>query len=421
VHRLYSLLLYVGVTLAAPWLLLKDRRTGKYRTTFADRLGRLPAGLAADPRPALWIHAVSVGEVKAAVPLVAALKQRFPGHRVLLSTTTLTGNAVARGEPRHDDGLFFAPFDTPGAVRRVLDALRPALVVLMETELWPNLIHEARRRGARVVLVNGRISDRSFPRYRRLRWFFRRVLGELDALLVQEEQHRERLIAMGAPPARVRVLGSLKYDALEAPETPPELARQLGVGAPLLVAGSTVEGEEPLVLDAFRRLQAEWPRLRLLIAPRHPERFEAVAALVASAGLRCARRSRLTQSAWRDEEVLLLDTLGELARVYALASVVFVGGSLVPRGGHNILEAAVAGKPILVGPHMQNFKAIAEDFRAAGALVEVSDAVGLEGEIGALLRDEPRRAALGASARAVVERSRGALARTLDALAELVS
>ena len=423
-HTLYSILLTVGFILALPWFLWKGRSTGKYLRTFRERLGRLPVYLNVDGDRSIWIHAVSVGEVLAARPLVPALRERFPNHRLFLSTTTMTGNAVAKKSVRGVDGLFYTPFDFPWPVRRVLDVLNPSLLVLVETEIWPNLIHEARRRGTRVALANGRISPRSFPRYLRVRRLLASVLPEIDLFLMQGETHAERVRAMGAPPERVQVSGNLKFDAVEPGKLPERLARLIQGGTtprPLWVAGSTVGGEEELVLSAFHRVRERVPQARLLVAPRHPERFDAVPPLVEAAGFRCLRRSALDPAAWRDGEVLLLDSLGELAQVYALASVVFVGGSLVPSGGHNILEPAVAGKAVVVGPHMDNFQEIADQFRSESALVQVSSADDLGREVSALLLDEERRHALGARARALVGRNRGAVRRTADALSSLLA
>ncbi len=422
-HILYSLLLTVGFVLALPWFLWKGRASGKYLRTFRERMGRLPVYLNVDGDRSVWIHAVSVGEVLAARPLIPALRERLPGHRIFLSTTTMTGNAVAKKSIRGVDGLFYAPFDFPHPVRHALEVLNPSLVVLVETELWPNLIHEARRRGTRVALVNGRISPRSYPRYLRLGRFLRRVLSEVDLFLMQGEAHAARIRAMGALPERVRVTGNLKFDAVEPGRLSERLTRLLQGGAtprPLWVAGSTVGGEEELVLSAFHRVRERVPHARLLMAPRHPERFDAVPALVEAAGFRCLRRSALDPVAWNDGEVMLLDTLGELSQVYALASVVFVGGSLVPAGGHNILEPAVAGKPVVVGPHMENFQEIADQFSSEQALVRVASAEELAREVSALLVDDERRASLGARARDLVGRNRGAVGISSDALVSLL-
>jgi 3-deoxy-D-manno-octulosonic-acid transferase len=423
VHALYSVVLVVGFVLGLPWFLWKGRASGKYLRTFRERMGRLPVYLNLDGDRSIWIHAVSVGEVLAARPLVPALRERFPGHRLFLSTTTLTGHEVAKKSVRGLDGLFFAPFDFPHAVRRALEVVNPSLLVLVETELWPNLIHEASRRGARVALVNGRVSPRSFPRYRRVRRFLSGMLTEVDLFLMQGEPHAERIRAMAAPPERVKVTGNLKFDAVEAGRPPERTVRLLHGGSPrpLWVAGSTMPGEEELVLRAFHRVRERVPHARLLLAPRHPERFGLVPSLIEAAGFRCLRRSALDPASWSDGEVLLLDTLGELAHVYSLASVVFVGGSLVASGGHNILEPAVAGKPIVVGPHMENFQEIADTFRAESALVQVGSADELGREVSALLLDEPRRRDLGEKARGLVGRNRGAVSRTTDALAPLLA
>jgi len=421
----YSLGLALAFFLALPWFLWKGRATGKYLRTFRERMGRLPVYLNVDGDRSIWIHAVSVGEVLAARPLIAALKERFPAHRVFVSTTTMTGNAVARKSVRGTDGLFYAPFDWPGPVRKALDTLNPALLVLVETELWPNLIHEARRRGTRVAVVNGRVSLRSFSRYRRVRRFLKKVLADVDLFLMQGQAHAERIREMGAPSERVRVTGNLKFDAVEAARPPERLARLiLGDGhhrRPLWVAGSTVAGEEEIILQAFHRVREGLPGTGLIVAPRHPERFSEVPALIEAAGFRCLRRTGLDPGVWRDGEVVLLDTLGELAQLYPLATVVFVGGSLVPSGGHNILEPAMAGKAVVVGPHMANFQEIADQFRAEGALVQVSSAEELAREVLSLLTDDERRRRLGERARNLIDRNRGALRGTVDALSGLVA
>jgi len=423
VYRLYNLVLALGLAAALPFYVLRGRLTAAYLESLGQRLGRLPPELNRGRRPTVWIHAVSVGEVLAARALVAPLRRRLPDHAVFVSTTTLTGRAVAEKALSGIDGLIFAPLDLAGPVRRVLDRLRPSLLLLIETELWPNLIHEAALRGTRVALVNGRISPRSFGRYRRIVRFLRPVLAQVDLFLMQEEAHVVRIVAMGAPAERTHALGSLKYDAVSEPPPNPALHRLLGgacAQGPLWIAGSTVAGEEPMVLQALARVRERLPTTRLVLAPRHPERFDEVASLVLSRGLQCARRSRL-DGAWCDGDVMLLDTLGELAPAYAHATVVFVGGSLVPRGGHNILEAAVLGKAIVVGPHMENFQQIADDFRQAGALVRVSSAEELGSVVTRLLTEASEREAVGAAARQLMESRRGALDRSVDMLARLLA
>ncbi len=422
-YFLYSLLLGIGFVVSAPFYAWKGRGTGKYRATFRERMGRLPEDVRTGARPVIWVHAVSVGEVLAARALIAALVERLPGHDVFLSTTTMTGNAIARATVSGAAGLFYAPFDVRGPVRRVLDRLSPSLLVLVETELWPNLIHESRRRGARVAVVNGRISPRSYPRYRRIRPFLRRVLAEVDLFLMQGEAHAERALALGAEPSRVRVTGNIKYDALENPEPSDGLVRLFAgrAGRPLWVAGSTVPGEEQTILTALRQARAAVPDLALVIAPRRPERFGEILPLVAAAGFVGVSRTALGDGPWAEGDVLLLDTLGELAQVYAMATIAFVGGSLAAYGGHNILEPAIAGKAVVVGPHMENFQEIADAFRAEDALVQVPSAAALATTVTSLLLDDARRRALGERARGLVLGNRGALERTVAALAELVA
>jgi 3-deoxy-D-manno-octulosonic-acid transferase len=421
VYALYSLALVLALLVAAPYYLWKGRASGRYLRTLGERLGGPPAALATG-EPSIWIHAVSVGEVLVARGLVEALKARFPARRVIVSTTTATGNAIAR-EALAADGVFFNPLDLPWAVRRTLAGLNPSLLVLVETEIWPNLIHEAHRRGTRIAVANGRLSPRSFPRYRRLRPLLARVLGEVDVFLMQGEAHAERARRIGAPADRVRVTGNLKYDA-PAPTAPSAaISAVLGDGAraPLWVAGSTMAGEEEACMGAFAAARAAAPGLRLVIAPRHPDRAAEVTALVEREGYRVARRSALGPGPWRDGDVLVLDTMGELAQAYAFATVVFVGGSLVPSGGHNVLEPALAGRAVIVGPHMENFQEIADDFRAADALVQVGGAEELGPAIVRLLQSAPERNGLGARAKVLVERNRGALRSTVEALAELLA
>ena len=420
-YALYSLALVLALALAAPYYLWKGRASGHHLRTLRERLGRLPPALATG-EPSIWVHAVSVGEVLAARGLVDALRARFPSRRVVVSTTTPTGHAVAR-QALGADGLFFNPIDLPWAVRRVLAGVNPSLLVLVETELWPNLIHEAHRRGARIALVNGRLSPRSFPRYLRVRALLARILRQVDLFLMQGEAHAERARRIGAPPGRVRVTGNLKFDALGDAAPSAAMAALLGDGSgpPLWVAGSTAPGEEEAVLRAFVRAREAAPSLRLLVAPRHPDRGAEVSSLAERAGHHVARRSAIAAGAWRGGDVLVLDTLGELSAAYAFATVVFVGGSLVPAGGHNILEAAVAARPVVVGPHMENFQEIADDFRAAGALVRVSGPGELGETVARLLQNSEERERLGARAREMVVKSRGALGATVEALAGLLA
>jgi 3-deoxy-D-manno-octulosonic-acid transferase len=419
-YALYSLLSAAALVLAAPWLAWQAFRHGKYRHRWRERLGRLPAALAGGTAPTLWLHAVSVGEVLSAVPLVAAFRHAHPDWRVVVSTTTRTGRDMAEARLREVAGVFYFPLDFAWIVRRVLRHVQPALVVIVETEIWPNLLRLCRARGVGVLLVNARISDRSFPRYRRLGRLLAPVLSQFDRVCAQSEDTAARLRALGAPPEKVVVTGSLKFDVgSDGGAAVDVVARRLD-GRPVLLAASTLRGEDEVLLDVLTRLREGLPDARLVIAPRHPERFDEVTALAERTGLAVVRRTALAAAPDAPFDVLVLDTIGELAALCAHATVVFVGGSLVPAGGHNILEPARFGRPIVVGPSMSNFAEIARLFLAEGALVQVPDAAAASREILALFDDPVRRRAVGEAAGAVLARHRGAVARTMHEIAEVL-
>lgn len=422
----YSAAIVCYALLMAPRLLYEAVRHRKYVGTMRERWGRLPAGIDPGGRPSIWIHAVSVGEVQAARTLIPGLRERYPGHRLWLSTTTQTGRAVAAGIDSAD-GLFYFPLDLPPAVDRVLDRVRPVLFVAVDTELWPNLLRRCARRGVRTMLVNGRISDRSYPRYRLVRRWFRRVLADVDRCCAQSEESARRLVELGAPAERVVTTGNLKFD-LPPPPRPDsrrragDVPRMPGLAAdrPVLMAASTHAGEEGPVLDAFRRLRARAPGLFLVLAPRHPERGAEVTALAARRGLAAVRRSRSPEDGGGAVDVVVLDTVGELAALFRVATVVFLGGSLVPAGGHNVIEPAAWGKPVVFGPHMQNFAEIADLFLANGAARRIGGVRELEPVLADLLADPRQRAALGSAARSLVEANRGAAARSLAEIAAVL-
>jgi 3-deoxy-D-manno-octulosonic-acid transferase len=421
-YLLYSALLAVGLLVTLPYWLLQMLRHGKYRGGLAGRFGRVPARITGPSSPpAIWVHAVSVGEVVAVSGLIERLRRSFPQCRVVVSTTTQTGQKLARSR-FGDDTVFYFPLDFSFAVQPYLRQLRPQLIVIAETEFWPNFLRLAHKNGARVAVVNARISDRSWPGYRRWRRFLTPVLRHVDLFLAQTEEDGKRLADIGTPPERIQVSGNLKFD-VAAPAPPPIVAslramlQQVGAG-PVIVCGSTVDGEEPLLLQAFANVLASHARAVMILAPRHPERFGEVAQLLEQLGIRWWKRSL-----WSGDPlvggVLLVDTIGELAALYALGHVAFVGGSLVPRGGHNIIEAAQHGVPIIVGNHTENFRDIVALFQSRDAVRVVGPAefplVLLD-----LLSNETERQALGRRGAEALRSQTGATRRTLEALEKLL-
>jgi 3-deoxy-D-manno-octulosonic-acid transferase len=423
VYFVYSLLLSLGLVLSAPWWVLEMLRHGKYRAGLSERLGAVPQRLRdSEGRETIWVHAVSVGEVLAVSRLVEELKARQPGWRVVVSTTTDTGQKLARQRFGVQD-VFYLPLDLSFAVKNYLHALQPKLLVLAESEFWPNLLHCAKQMGVGVAVVNTRVSNRSLPRYMRFRGLLRHVMRNIDIFLAQSQEDARRLIEIGAPAERVHVGGNLKFEV-----KPTGMAKivegfsaavQNGNVGPVLVAGSTLEDEEAMLLECFRQVLTRFPSSLLVIAPRHPERFAAVAALLEPSGLPWQRRSQWDEQHLHPGCVFLLDTIGELASLYRFADVAFIGGSLVPKGGHNVLEAAQFGVPILVGPHTENFRDIIATFQAANAICVVS-VDSLTPTVLNLLADDSLRHNLGLRAREVMEAQQGATARTLEALVELL-
>ncbi|HEY1865726.1 MAG TPA: 3-deoxy-D-manno-octulosonic acid transferase [Candidatus Acidoferrales bacterium] len=447
-YFLYSVLSATGMLLLAPYFLIKyflneGTRQKKYLQNLPERLGlRFPNELGPeDARRTIWIHAVSVGEVLAAVPLARALAEKYPEKQLVISTTTATGQALAHERMKFAEAIFYFPLDWRGPVKRAVRAVKPELVVIFETEIWPNFLREARRAGVPVIFVNGRISSRSFQRFSRalrlsaglLRGFLGRVLNDATLYLMQSEQDRERVVALGAEPERVVAAGNMKYD-LAVPDASP-LANWLTTEAsrarrgPVLVAGSVIAGEEIAVLEALDVVEQKWPDALLVMAPRKPERFAAAAALIEQSGRRVVRRSELVLddgaagapcarralgcAPGERGSVLLLDTIGELTSLYGIADAVFVGGSLAPGGGHNPLEPAALGKAPVFGASMDNFRDVASAFLAADAAIEVHSGAELGAAWSALLADEPRRERMGRAARELVERHRGATQRAL--------
>jgi len=421
-YLLYSALMAAGLLVSLPYWIFQMKRRGKYRLGLRQRLGSVPAKLQPTcSRGTIWVHAVSVGEVLAVSRLVNEMRRRWPAARVLVSTSTDTGQKLARTR-FGAESVFYFPLDFAFAIRPYLQVLQPELVVIAETEFWPNFLRLSKRNGARLAVVNARISDRSWPGYRRLRWWLRGVISKVDLFLAQTYEDRKRLIDIGAPEDRVEVTGNLKFD-VEPPSPPPVMAslrqsfQESGAG-PILVCGSTVdEEEERILLQAFQNILASHPRSVMILAPRHPERFPVVASLLESIGIRFWRRSL-----WSGEPVsggiLLLDSIGELAPVYGLADIAFVGGSLVPKGGHNIIEPARYGVPIVVGNHYENFRDIIGLFQAHDAVRIVGPAE-LPLVLMELISDEAERKTLGRRAAETWRSQTGATERTFAALERL--
>jgi 3-deoxy-D-manno-octulosonic-acid transferase len=404
--------------------------TKKYREGLLERLGVIPASLGKTlaevgcERPVVWLHAVSVGEVLAASRLVKTLDAALPDCLIAISTTTRTGQALAR-ERFGAERVFYCPLDLPWAVRSYLNALRPRLLVLVETEFWPNLLHGCSRRGIPVAVVNARISDHSWPRYWSLCVLWRPFLSQLNRVLAQSQTDADRLKAIGCLPERVTVAGNLKFDVRAAKEAEAtRLLKTLTGDLRLVVAGSTLDGEETALLEAWPRLLEADPQLAMILAPRHPERFAAVAALLEKSGIPWVRRSDLhsrptESSPLKPGEIVLLDTIGELASVYSLASVAFVGGSLIPAGGHNPLEPAQFSVPVVMGPHYFNFRAITEDLLAHQALC-ICAKQELAATLIALLENPAAAQAMGERAKQVFSSQAGATGRSVEAIKELL-
>lgn len=432
-YFLYSVLLTIGIVLLLPRFLLDALRHGKYLASVRGRIGDHPQ-VNAHGRSVIWLHCVSVGETQAARPLVSALAERYPTDALVISTTTLTGQALARQLFHHDAAtVFYFPFDWAWTVRRALRRVNPSIVLLMETELWPRFLHECRSQGVPVALVNGRISERSFRGYKRLSRLIRPVINNLTLAVMQTEQDAKRVAALGLAPHRIKVSGNIKFDvniATARARLTDELAERFGFNDTgfLIVAASTHAPEERIVLQAFKQLRAEFgsPLPRLLIAPRHPERFAEVAALLDSSGLAWARRCGSPLPRDRVCDAVLLDTIGELQGVFPLASLVFVGGSIAPVGGHNVLEPAAAAKCIITGAHTSNFASIIKSLSEQTALVQLSAiteaeaATELARVFKELFTNTDKRRLFGEQARVVLEGNRGATKRTIELLAPLL-
>ena len=424
-YLLYDILLILAIPLLVPFYLLRYLRRGKLRKGMVERLGFLPRGKAAflAGRDTIWVHAVSVGETMAARPLVKALKSRYPNHLIVLSTVTETGQGIGEGIRDVDLCIYF-PVDAGPVVGRMLKIVHPSLIVVVETEIWPNFLRHARLSGIPVILANGRISDRSFAGYRRFSWIFRSVLPDFSALCMQTDEDARRIVAIGAPASRVFVAKNLKYDLparipSDGKRSEVRNSYRIPSHLPIITAGSTHQGEEESLLNAYQALRAEGRDIFLVLAPRHPERAGEVAALLEGRGISSVRRSALASGRgdFRGGEVLLVDCVGELMDIYSFSDIVFVGGSLVPVGGHNLLEPASVGVPVLFGPHMNNFREIASKILSSKAGIQISEASQLPTALRALLDDPAARGEMGANGARLLMENRGATERHMEIIA----
>lgn len=424
-YLLYDLIFLAATVLLIPYYLFRSLVRGKARQGIRERLAWYAPGRL-DPisgRRVFWVHAVSVGETRAAIPLVRALKRAYPDVAIVLTNVTETGQEIAEGI-REVDLCLFLPVDFSWVIRRALKRIRPELIVIVETEIWPNLVHRAKHRGIPVVLANGRISDRSFPRYRKLRCLFKPVLKHFSAFCMQSELDGYRIRAMGAQPEKIEVTRNLKFDMqARLPDAEEILADKMTFGltqdAAVWVAGSTHAGEEDILLETYRGLLAEGRNLSLVLVPRHPPRCGAICEMIRATGLGAVLRSEVEGRARPLDkgEVLVVDTVGEMLRFYALADLVFVGGSLVSTGGHNVLEASLMKKPAVFGPHVHNFKEISTLLLGAGGGICVEDGQDLAAMVRRLLDDPQQAQAMGEKGFGLLERNSGATAHVMKVIA----
>ena len=424
-RRLYTLILYLTMPLVLSRLLWRARRAPAYARRWRERFGLVPSVPVtnAKPRPAIWLHSVSVGETLAAVPLIKTLQRKYPEYLLIVTTTTPTGSEQV--QKLFADSVYhvYAPYDLPGALRRFLTRLKPSALIIMETELWPNLIHGCRRRGIAVALVNARLSEKSARGYRRIGGLTKPMLAELDLVAAQGQADGERFIELGLARDKLLISGNIKFD-LELDQAVREKAAELkrqwrAVGErPVVLAASTHQGEDALVLSAFAEVLSVLPRVLLVLVPRHPERFDSVATLCRERGFNTIRRSENAE-VQAETQVLVGDTMGELLAFCGAVDIAFIGGSLVPVGGHNLIEPAAWGVPVLTGPHLFNFAEVAAKLGEAGGLEVCAEAGELAKSLLSLLNDRDRYHSMARAARTVAETNRGALAKLTERLSLL--
>lgn len=410
---LYSFIFILVIPLILLRLIWRGSRASAYFKRWDERFG-LKAAPATD-KPVIWVHAVSVGEVEAARPLVESLQQLYSDHQVLITTMTPTGSARVKSLYAEQVLHCYLPYDLPFSVKRFLKSARPEFGIIMETELWPNLIHYAHALDIPLVLANARLSARSAAGYQRIAKLTRTMLQQFSLIAAQSQDDRQRLIALGADKNNVHAVGNLKFEiALPASlNEEAEALRTIWGNRPVFIAASTHEGEDEIILNASRQIRAEFPDLLLILVPRHPERFDKVAALSQRAGFKILRRSE-NGMCTRDIQVLVVDSMGELPLFYGTADIAFVGGSLVPTGGHNLLEPAALGRAVLIGPHYFNFNEISRQFLDTGAALQVDDEKSLATAVINLLNNPQQRADMGEAGQTLVQHSQGASKRLLN-------
>ena len=413
--HLYNVLSAIAVVLYSPWILFKKGPEDK-STFIRERFG-----MARYKKTDMWIHAVSVGEVIACLPFLKALKKEYPDKKITMSTTTYTGQGIARKNFPEADRIMYIPVDTGFCVRRVVRAMRPELFVTVETELWPVLTSTLKKSGCTIIVLNGRISEKSFQGYKKIGFFMKEMLTYIDYLYMQSDGDADRITLLGAEREKVGVMGNFKFDI--ALENAAPLAWLDHIEGKIFLAASTHEGEDEIILDAFSLIKKKYEKVRLIIAPRHPERFNNVAEMIDNRGLTYVRRSHIKGSEvsgqWLEADVILLDSMGELSRVFSKVSVAFTGGSLVPVGGHNILEPAYWSRPVIFGPYMNNFP-ISKEFLEKSAAIQVTNADNISETVVDILLSEEKAAGLGKNAKAIVEKNTGAVNKALQLVRRLI-
>jgi 3-deoxy-D-manno-octulosonic-acid transferase len=417
IYLIYDILLFFAYLAYLPIYAFR----GRLHADILTRLGFIKKGTfdTIKGRDVVWIHAVSVGEARAAESLVRLIRSTWPQKRIVVSTVTPAGHAIAKKILKENEVVFYAPLDISFAVGSYLCAINPSLLAIMETEIWPNLIRLSQRRGTRVVIVNGRISDRSFKRYGRIKGFLKETLEKVGLFCMQTKEAADRVIALGAKVNKVRITGNIKFDISADLREPASLQqlKDLLKGSQLLIAGSTHENEEECIVEIYKSLRKDFSSLRLLIAPRHLERIDKIRRMVKLQGMEAVNISRLSAvSAISSAHVLILDSIGDLNAFYSICDVVYVGGSLVPRGGHNPIEPALFGKAILFGKYMDNFREIRDVFISEAAAIEVESFQALEYELRKLLASPSERKELGRRAQGLIDRNRGAALHTFDVI-----